>query len=301
VELSTLAWFRTVARLEHMTQAAEELGLTQSALSRAIGRLERELGVPLFDRQGRGLRLNRYGGAFLVRIDRMFRELDAATSEVRDLADPEQGSVSLAAGALHWLPELLRPFQAAHPAVRFRLWQRSLPELHRLLETGEVDYCFVPAPVASPAIGWHHLRSASVALLVPASHRLADRRHVALRELAMEELILGKPGDVLREVMEGYFRQAGIAPRVACEADEPGAIEDYVVAGLGVGLIPALHKPTADHAATRRIRLDEPDCTLTLGIAWNETRYLSAAARAFRPHVLAFYAAARPGDAPGAR
>jgi DNA-binding transcriptional LysR family regulator len=301
MELSALAWFRAVARLEHMTRAAEELGITQSSLSRAIRRLEREVGVPLFHRRGRGLQLNQYGAAFLARVERVFRELDAATDELRDLAGLDRGVVSMAAGALHWLPGVLRPFQAAHPAVRFRLVQRSLAELHRALESGELDFCFVPAAVAAPAIRWHHLQTAPIALLVPASHRLADRGHVALRDLAEEELILGKPGDVLREIMDGYFRQVGIAPRVACEADEPGAIEDYVVAGFGIALIPGLLKPTPDHALTRRVRLVEPDCTLTVGIAWNETRYLSAAARTFRQHVIALYAADRPGATADAR
>ncbi len=300
MELSSLSWFRTVARLEHVTRAAEELGITQSALSRAIGRLEREVGVPLFDRRGRGLRLNRYGSAFLARVERVFRELDVATAELRDLAGLDRGEVSMAAGALHWLPEVLRPFQAAHPAVRFRVFQRSLAELRRSLEAGATDFCFVPAAVPSPAIRWRHLATAPVALLIPAAHPLAGRARVALRELAGEELILGKPGDVLREILEDYFRGAGFAPRVACEADEPAAIEDYVVAGLGIALIPGLGKPTPDHALTRRVRIVEPDCALTVGIAWNETRYLSAAARAFRQQVIAFYAAKTPGAATGA-
>lgn len=127
----------------------------------------------------------------------------------------------------------------------------ALAELHRLLETGELDFCFVPAALASPDIRWHHLQTVPIALLVPAAHRLADRAGVALRDLAGEELLLGKPEDVLREIMDGYFRQVGLAPRVACEADESAAIEDYVVAGLGVALIPALDKPTPSRGRSR--------------------------------------------------
>lgn len=298
MELSSLSWFRTVARLEHMTRAAEELAITQSALSRAIRRLEGELGVPLFDRRGRGIRLNQYGAAFLARVERALRELDAATAEIRDLAGLDRGAVSLAAGALHWLPGVLRPFRTAHPGVRFRVLQRSLTELHRLLETGEVDFCFIPAAVASPVVRWSYLGSSPISLLVPSSHRLAGGVRVALRELAEEELILGKPGDVLREIMDGYFRRAGFTPRVGCEADEPAAIEDFVAAGLGVAPIPGLLKPTPDHAATRRVPITEPDCALTVGIAWNESRYLSDAARAFRRHAIAVYGAATPSLVP---
>ncbi len=298
MELLQLAYFRVVAQLEHMTRAAEELHVTQPALSRAISRLEREVGVPLFDRRGRGLRLTQYGATFLGHVDRVFQELDDAAAELRDLGGLERGSVSLAAGALHWLPEVLQPFLAVHPEVRFRLARRSLPELVRLVEDGEVDYCFLPGVPPGTRTAWRHLRTAPIALMVPLSHRLAGRARIALGELAGEEMILGKPGDILREVMDGYFRQAGIRPRVASEVDEPAAVEDFVAAGLGVAFIPGLLQ-SPPHGLTARIAITDPPCELALGLAWNTDRYLSLAARAFRDHVIAHFADDLPDTASG--
>lgn len=290
VELLQLSQFRVVAQLQHMTRAAEELNVTQPSLSRTIGRLEREIGVPLFDRHGRGLELNDYGRLFLGHINRIFREVDAAITELRDVGGLEQGGVSIAAGALHWLPDVLKPFLASYPHVRFRLAQRSLFEMVRLLEDGEADYCFLPDVPLSPRTSWRHLRTAPISLVVSASHRFAGRVSVKLEELGDEDLILGKPGDVLRETMDAYFRQVGITPRVACEADEPAAIEDFVAVELGLAFIPGLTKPTPDHGLTPRLPISDPACALTLGIAWNEDRYLSLAARAFRQHVIALFA-----------
>ncbi len=159
----------------------------------------------------------------------------------------------------------------------------------RLLEDGEVDYGFLPDVPLSPRTSWRHLRTAPISLVVSASHRFAGRVSVKLEELGDEDLILGKPGDVLRETMEAYFRQVGIAPRVACEADEPAAIEDFVAVGLGSAFIPGLTKPTPDHGLTARLSISDPACVLTLGIAWNDDRYLSLAARAFRQHVIALF------------
>lgn len=286
MELVQLAYFRVVARHEHMTRAAEELNISQPSLSKAIIRLERELGVPLFDRPGRGIRLNAFGAAFFVHVERVFRELDTATDEIQSLAGLDQGVVSLAAGALHWLPQVLHPFQAAHRAVRFRLFTRTLPELHRLLETGECDLCIVPADPALPNVRWQPLRTEEVFLVVPAGHRLVGRRGVTLREVAGEDMVLGRPGDALREVMADAFRQAGFTPRVACEADEPATIQSFVATGLGVAFIPDLPGPVRD-ATTSWIRITEPVCTFTLGIAWNETHRSSRAARAFRDFVVA--------------
>ena len=216
------------------------------------------------------------------------------------MAGLEQGSVSVAAGALHWLPEVLQPFLAAHPEVRFRLAQRSLPEMGRLLEDGAVDCCFLPGIAPSPRIRWRHLRTAPISLLVSSSHRLAGRANVALGQLRDEELILGKPGNLLRETMDGYFRQVGITPRVACEADEPAAVEDFVVVGLGVAFIPGLATRTPRHERTALVPIVDPACALTLGVAWNRDRYLSLAARAFRQHAVALLEAAGPAAAPGA-
>lgn len=295
MELLQLAHFRVVAQREHMTRAAEELHVTQPALSRSIARLERELGVPLFERRGRGLRLTQYGAAFLGHVERVFQELDDAAAELRDLGGLERGSVSIAAGALHWLPEVLEPFLASYPEVRFRLARRSLPDLVRLVEDGEVDYCFLPGIPPSARTTWRHLRTAPIMLMTPVGHRLAGRATVALGELDGEEMILGKPGDILREIMDGYFRQAGIKPRVASEVDEPAAVEDFVAAGLGVSFIPGLLAPAPPHALTSRVAITDPPCELTLGLAWNTDRYLSLAARAFRDHVVAYFAADPPG------
>lgn len=294
MELLQLAHFRAVARLEHMTRAAEELNVTQPSLSRSIIRLEQELGVPLFDRRGRGLGLNDFGRAFLTHVDRIFRELDTATGRLRDMAGLDQGNVSLAAGALHSLPEVLRPFQETHPKIRFRLFAHPLPELHRLLATGESDLCIVPADPVIPGVHWQPLQTGEIFLVVPSGHRLAGRVSVALVEVADEDMVLGKRGDSLRDVMEEYFHLAGIVPRVTCETDEPTVIEDFVAAGLGVAFIPNLPTLRLRDGSTSWVRISEPACRFSLGIAWNESRYLSQAARAFREHIIAHFAASPP-------
>ena len=290
MELAQLAQFRAVAQHEHMTRAAEELNVTQPSLSRTIARLERELGVPLFDRRGRGLRLTAYGTAFLRHVDRVFQELDDAVTELRDMSGLERGVVTLAAGALHWLPPVLEPFLAVHPEVRFRLSRQSLPELVRLVDDGEVDFCFLPDVPLAAGTAWRHLRTAPIALMVLSSHHLATRSEVALSELAGEEVILGRPGDILRETMEDYFREAGFRPRIASEVDEPAAVSDFVAAGLGVAFIPALVDLTPPHENTARVAITDPPCQLTLGIAWKRDRYLSLAAQAFRTHAIAHFA-----------
>src|SRR5262252_3894795 len=107
MDLLQLHYFRTVARLEHVTRAAEELRVAQPALSKTMARLEGELGVPLFERRGRRIALNTGGRAFLRHVDRIFMALEDGRQELADLAGLARGTVTIAATTLHLLADLL--------------------------------------------------------------------------------------------------------------------------------------------------------------------------------------------------
>jgi len=291
MDLLQLRYFRVVARAEHMTRAAEELSIAQPSLSKTIGRLEAELGVPLFDRQGRQLRLNRFGRAFLARVEPALRGLDEGRREVRDLAGLARGEVRVAAPSLHWLPDLVGGFLAAHPAVRVRLFQQAAREMRRQLDAGDIDLYFSSVHPDRPGVEWRPLHTAEILLVVPPGHRFVGRGSVPLREVAGEGVVIGKAGDELRDAMEAYCRQAGFALGVVCEADEPAAIRGFVDAGLGVAFIPAWARPPAGDASGTWLRVTDPVCPHTLGLAWDDDHYLSQAARAFREFAVAYFAA----------
>jgi LysR family transcriptional regulator, transcription activator of glutamate synthase operon len=111
-----LHYFQVVARLEHITQAAEALSIAQPSLSKAISQLEEDLGVLLFDRIGRQIRLNHAGKALLYRVERAFDELDQVRRELSDLASGEQGVIELAIHTgMQILPDLLIAFREQYP------------------------------------------------------------------------------------------------------------------------------------------------------------------------------------------
>ena len=107
MDLLQLRYFLVVARREHISKAAEELYIAQPSLSRTIRRLEKEIGVPLFDRRGKSIRLNQFGQAFLEYVEQQFRLLEEGQHKVREMAGLEQGDISLAAASLLWLPDLV--------------------------------------------------------------------------------------------------------------------------------------------------------------------------------------------------
>ncbi|MEY9093218.1 LysR family transcriptional regulator [Paenibacillus sp. RC84] len=292
MEILQLQYFRTVARLEHMTKAAEELHIAQPALSKTIARLEGDLGVPLFDRQGRKITLNAFGRAFLKKTEIALTALEEGRKEVADLAGMEQGSISVASPILNRLSGPLGEFLALYPHVRLRLTQAPTEELAGMLESGEADFCFTAYPVGRPGIVEEPVLSEEVFLAVPPGHRLADRTSIALSEAAGEPFIGYKKEHVFRKRDDALFRQAGMTPDFACEVNEPSAKAALVHAGLGVAFVGACNR-SEEPPTTRMVRIPitDPVCLSSYQLAWHEKRYLSKAAQKFRDYIRHYFSA----------
>jgi len=293
MELQQLKYFQTVARLQHFTHAAEELFISQPSLSRAIANLEEELGAPLFDRLGRQVRLNRLGRTFLRRVERIFVELEEGKHEVADLIGPERGVVTFAflhtVGA-RLLPGLLSSFRAQHPHIDFRLSQNSAGLMLQQLEEGEIDLCIASPSYQKAGIGWVNLMTEELFLAVPPNHPLAGRGSVRLIEVAEENFISLKPANGIRQITDNLCRQAGFEPKIAFEGEEMNTARGLVAAGLGVSLVPELAWQGISDPLPARLRIEEPLCQRTIGLAWMEERYLSAAARLFRTFIIDYFA-----------
>lgn len=152
MELRELQWFTTLAETEHMTEASLRLNVSQPTLSRALARLERKLGVNLFDRHQNRLRLNKYGEIFQAHALRAMHEIDRGEERIATLVDPERGLVSL--GFLHsfggWLiPDLLNRYRKHAPHTSFELRGGASDAVVDDVRQGSVDIGFVaPEPAA---------------------------------------------------------------------------------------------------------------------------------------------------------
>ena len=288
-----LRQFVAVASEEHLTHAAESLGVPQPTLSRSIARLEAELGVALFTRNGRPIRLTRHGRFLYEASMRIIPALAASLSHLASEADPARGRVAL--GFLHTLgreavPRLLRDFRKERPHVRFALVQGGADALLTRLREGEIDLCLTaPLPPAGDSVTARELDEQRIDLFVPAGHRLARRGRggVRLAEAADEEFICMKPGHGLRGITDDLFRVAGFEPDIAFEGEEVETVRGLVGAGLGVSLLPAT-APSLSDPAVAALRITAPRAVRTVGIAWMADRPLTAPAAVFRDFALTY-------------
>jgi DNA-binding transcriptional LysR family regulator len=275
-----LAYFRAVGRSGNVSRAAEDLGISQPALSRAIARLERDLGVELFVRTGRSIALSRYGNAFLRRVERALDEIEEARREIVDLARVDRSSVSL--GFLRTLgaalvPQLVRSFRAEYPDVHFTFTQNNGAALETMLLAGTISLALTVGPPSLPALKWDRVTTQRFVLIVPAEHRFARRATVKLADLRDETFISFKPGHAVRDFTDALCRDVGFAPEIAFEADESNSIRGFVNAGFGVALVP--QTGTAEDVPS--IRIADQQAEREVGIAWLGARPLTGAEWAF--------------------
>ena len=275
--------FLTVARQGHLGHASEQLHQDQSTVSRKIARLEAALGVALFERVGRNIRLTPAGERFIPRAERLLHDLREAVEDAAGAATPESGEVRIrflhTVGA-RWLPERLARFLQERPGIRFTLREGQSNEVVSGVLDGDFDLGILgPAPTGVKELQIVPLFRERVAVVVPAGHALVGRSSCSLHDLVDEPLILPRSRGGLRKVVDDAFSREGISERVAYEGDDFTIIQGLVEAGLGTTLLPMpLPVPSTKVAV---IPLRQPAIARTMALCWDRRRTLPPAAGAF--------------------
>lgn len=281
MELGSLRQFLVVARLEHLSRAAEELRVAQPSLSRTIARLERDLGTPLFDRSGR-LRLNEAGTLFRDYVERSLGELEAGRRAVAEATTEGLGTVRLASETFLTLTGPLAAYKRAHPRAEIELHWAPAEDMARRLRAQEVDLCVASQPIRAEGLQSLQLFEEAVGIGAPFDHPLAGRPSVTVDELADQPFITARRGHWLRGLLDRLFAARGLTPKIVCESDEHSAIADLIGAGLGIGLVPAYARRRAEHTPITWIAVDSPDCRRAVTLHWSAGGHPSTAARLMR-------------------
>lgn len=287
MELDTIRAFLSVADGSTVTETAEHLHRTQPAVSRALARLEREVGTPLLQRVGRGVTLTPAGRELARHARDTLDAYERGVRSVQDITAPDGGFVPVA--FLHtlgtWLvPELIRGFRTQRPHVRFDLRQHGDAGLIDDLLNGVVDLAITGDRPQLAQVESRRLFQEPLRLVVPPDHRLAARRTARLRDVADEQFIVLKPGFSLRTVTEDLCAQVGFTPGIGFEGEEVETLRGLVSAGLGVALLPEPRGGAAPVAPS--LRITDVRASREIGLAWIRDRNLPPASIQFRDHAL---------------
>ncbi len=278
-----------------MTQAAEALHVAQPSLSRSIALLEQELGVPLFERTGRRIRLNQYGEILLRNVEGILSDLERAKREITDLQGEAQGLVVLSvshSSSGYLLPQLLSRFRKRYPGIIFQInTYQDTPHgrftVFRELEKGRMNLCLCsPVYEGVPSTQWLPVLADEFVLAVPPDHQLATSKEIRFSEVANEPFICLQSETSFRDQTDALCKRAGFVPDIVIEVEDLSSVRDLVAAGCGVAIVPAGLERKSDERGTPLFRLEGESSRWTVGVAWDEHSYLPVAAQLFRQFLI---------------
>jgi DNA-binding transcriptional LysR family regulator len=238
-----LRYFIEVARSLHVTRAAERLHIAQPALTQNIQHLESELGVELFHRESRHLRLTEAGQVFLAEAEQSLHQFDHAQKTAQRAARGELGKLVLgfqSTAGLSVVPSLLQNFRREFPEVEVTLIESGSTAQKRALRSGEIDIGLIYGP-PDAGFAYRQLEPESLVIVLPEDHPLAVKASVALAELAQEVFILpsSSAAEVLHHAVMTECADAGFQPKKVQEITTAQTALGLVSAQFGVSILPA--------------------------------------------------------------
>ncbi|NUR00572.1 MAG: LysR family transcriptional regulator [Streptomyces sp.] len=255
VDLRRLTVLRELQRRGSLARTAEALHLTPSAVSQQLSALARETGVPLTEKDGRGVRLTGQARVLLAHADLIAAQLERARADLAAYGEGGRGAVTIgcfSSGILGLLPGVLRALAERLPHLRADVVEAEPPDLFTALDAGQVDVAvavdFAKAPPhTDDRYSRVDLFTDVLDLVVAADHRLAGQGPVALRELAREAWVVGAAASCCGAVARSVCAAAGFTPDVRHAVNDWAALAALVEAGQGVALIPRLVRESYTH------------------------------------------------------
>jgi DNA-binding transcriptional LysR family regulator len=300
MEIRQLRYLCAIAEHQSFRSAAAELLVAQPALSQQIGRLEAELGVKLFNRNRRPVRLTPAGECFMPRARQILADLDHAAAEAREFGGEFRGRVAF--GAMQYLtglelPDLLMAFGADHPSVQLNLRVGNTSQLRELLVADEVDLAVAHADgLDLPAeYAVEVLRSEELVILVDRANPLARARHVRVDDLEHLPFILFEDGPSMRHTLERTFSQSQLRLNVTLQTSDLRTAVSLVARGFGAAVVPRsiAMREMADVAG---VRIGPVPLMRHLALVWNGERHRSRASDAFAVYVRRVFQPAAPNS-----
>lgn len=277
MEINQIRYFLEVAESEHITKSAEKLHIAQPALSQAIHRLEKDLGVPLFVANGRNIMLTEYGKYLQKKLVPIIKELDDIPQALQTMAKLESDTIHLnvlAASAL--ITEAIIEYKKTHENLHFQLMQTAENELYDIGVTTKLFY-----QIPEESIGSVFVCTEKIFLAVPDTHYLAKRKSVKLSEVSNEGFISLMGSRQLRWICDRYCRQAGFEAKIIFESDSPAAVQDMIAENMGIGFWPEFTWGRLDSDRVHLLEIEEPICRRDILIDYKQNKIDSKSVEEF--------------------
>ena len=289
VSLRQLRVFEAVARLSNYTRAAEELHLSQPAVSMQVHQLEDSVGLPLFERLGKAIVLTEAGREIYQYSRSINRSLQEMEEVVEALKGVNRGRLHLAVASTvnYFAPRLLAIFHQRYPGITPRLDVTNRESLVRLLDANSIDLALMGVPPENVDVEAEAFMDNPLVVIAPPDHPWAGERGIPLDRLAQEVFVMREAGSGTRQAMERFFREAGVTIRHGMQMTRNEAVKQAVRSGLGLSVV-STHTIELELETGRLVTLDVQGFPLPRQwyLVYRRGKRLSPAAAAFRDFVL---------------
>jgi DNA-binding transcriptional LysR family regulator len=281
-DLADLRACVAVAKHKSFRAAAEELHLSQPALSRRIEKLETALGVRLFHRTTRKVDLTKVGREFSYRAIDLLEGLDESLLGIRDVARNVTGEATIAcipSAIRFFLPRVLKEYHARYPGIMVRVIDQGATDVVTTVARGEADFGLNYIGTQDPQLEFEHLLAERFVLACLKGHPLAKKKKVRWAELAAHDYMTVTKASGNRMLLDMALARLETRPRWFCEAQHVSTLVSFVEAGLGVAAVPELALPPPGHSSLVSVTLVEPALTRSVGLIRRVGRGLPPAAQ----------------------
>ncbi len=288
MNLSYMRYFVELAHVQHYTRAAQNLNITQPSLSHAIAQLEDELGVRLFEKNGRNTELTAFGREFLACAERTLGTLDAGVESIQKSA---AGNGVIRLGlirplGMEFVPRLAADYlkQCGDREVRFTFHTGTTGQLLDDLSAGRYDMVFCSRPPETMGLTAVPVGRQDLVLITPSDHPLADRGSVSLAETLAYRYIYFSHGSGMRDLVDEMFEGLGRTPEIACETEEDEVIAGLVAAGFGIAVVP--YMDILRRLDVKVLKLQQQGVERLYYMVHDSKAYMSPVATYFHKYVL---------------
>ena len=246
VTLRQLRVFIEVSRLQSFSRAGDEIGLTQSAVSRCVRELETDIGLKLIDRTTRDVQLTDVGANLVASVSRLLTDLDDTLREIREIGEQRRGRVVVAASptiACRLMPQIVAGCGRQFPFITLGLRDDVQSDVIRKVKSGEVDFGVVIGPFTTDDLLSEPLMTDSFCVVCRADHRLAAQPQVAWADLEGERLVMLDYASGSRPIIDAAMDEHGVSATVVQELGHSATVFGLVEAGVGVSVLPWLALP----------------------------------------------------------
>lgn len=283
MDLDQLRYFLRVAERQNFTRAAEDLGISQPALSRSIQKLEEELGRPVFERKTRSVALTDAGTLLQSRAQQVLTILEDTKAEITD--DGQSGRLRVGAIptiAPYFLPEVLRQFSEEFPRATLIVQENTTDALLKSCTQGEIDLAILALPVPAKYLEVEQLFQEELLLVLPPDHPLVQKEKIRLRDVEPYPFVLLDEAHCLSDNIMSFCRERSFQPVAVERTSQLAMVQELVSLSHGVSMIPAMARQLdqSDRRIYRSFTGRKP--TRTIAVAWNPYRFQSRLLKAFR-------------------